>query len=489
MPSLFWTMAGSRQLSVAPSNSGVPFATYAATLSPSAWWRMGDASGNVTDSSGNARTLTAGGSGTTYGVAGWTGDGDKAVVLSGAGYWTLADAAWMDVGTADWSFSCALKTATAGLPAANMALLGHDGQGNTGEWAVHLTTFGQVQVRMNAASFNVLVSPSTLLFDANWHQLTVAVDRSALASVYIDGALYGTVDVSAQVAADLTNTRALWLGARSAVPALPFIGTLDEVLWWNGRLLTSTEAATLYSTRNGTTAPTTSQADTYRAWVLDAARATRAYYPMTEGSGTVMADLSSTANPGSYVGTPVVVAGPIVDTTAPRFDGAAQYATAPYTAQLSFGASQDFSIILWYNIAAGTWNFSEYLLGRSGGGNTDDYEVYTTGTGAFRSRFVGTNGASATLTSTSGTQDDDTWHMLVLAVDRDGNAAYYRDGVAYGSVAVSGVVADLTRTSALWLARRQATTGFWQGALGQVSVHATLLDAAAAAAGYAAAGY
>lgn len=63
---------------------------------PAAFWKLDDASGNPVDSSGNARTLTAGG-GLTYGALGLHGDGVGAIKPNGTtGYLTRTHEAWMN---------------------------------------------------------------------------------------------------------------------------------------------------------------------------------------------------------------------------------------------------------------------------------------------------------------------------------------------------------------------------------------------------------
>lgn len=230
-----------------PTGGAVPPATdyvdAVLALSPTAYWRLGDASGNATDSSGNGYTLTAGGT-PTYGAAGWTTDGDDAITFD-ADWFTLSDAAWMDVGTNDWSMSWVMKRS--GTPAAAEAILGHDGQGSAGEWALHLTAIStRFQVRCGAA-YNLNFTGT--VYDDVLHHFVLTCDRSADATLYLDGSSVGTVTISADVATDLTNTRALWMGARSATPSYPFVGTLDEVAFWNGTLLTSGNVSTIYGAR------------------------------------------------------------------------------------------------------------------------------------------------------------------------------------------------------------------------------------------------
>ena len=95
--------------------------TYAQTLiamAPTAYWRLGESSGNAADSSGNGYTLTAGGS-PTYSAAGWANGGDTAITFD-VDWFTASDAAWMDIGTGDWSVSWCMKRS--GTPATQMQI-------------------------------------------------------------------------------------------------------------------------------------------------------------------------------------------------------------------------------------------------------------------------------------------------------------------------------------------------------------------------------
>ena len=231
----------------APADASVPPATaYAAAvlaLSPTAYWRLGDASGNATDSSGNTHHLTAGGT-PTYGAAGWASDGNGAIAFD-ADWFSASNASWMNPGLSDWSLSWVMKHS--GTPSARRQILGHQGTGDAGEWGVQLETLSYRLILRADAAYSLDFSGT--VYDDAFHHFVVACDRSASATVYIDGSSAGTVDISSGVALDLTNSTSLFMGARSTSPSYPFVGTLDEVVFWNGYLVTSADAATLYGAR------------------------------------------------------------------------------------------------------------------------------------------------------------------------------------------------------------------------------------------------
>lgn len=213
-------------------------------LSPTGYWRMGEASGNLADSSGNGLSLTVTGS-PTYGATGWASDGDDAITLSGTQWFSRADEDAFDIGTNDYSLSWVMKRS--GTPSTEMTVFGHDGQGYDGEWDVHLSGLSNlIVVRVYNTGYNLFHTAT--LYDDALHHCVVTCDRSANAVLYVDGAAAGTADISAQVSADLTNARPFVLGG-AGDSYRPLTATLDEAVYWKTRLLTSGEVSTLYGAR------------------------------------------------------------------------------------------------------------------------------------------------------------------------------------------------------------------------------------------------
>src|SRR3990172_11850583 len=217
-----------------PAEGGQTYAEAVMALVPTAYWRLGEASGNLADSSGNSHTLTA--VGLTYDAAGWTGDSDGACTWGGSGdYASVADHADWDIGTADCSISWVLKRS--GTPVAEEAIIGHDNNGNAGEWGGFLSTSPNlIVVKPGAADFNL--THTATLYDDVLHHCTITFDRSGVATLYVDTVNAGSVDISAKVAVALDNATTLWVGARGAT-SWNLTGTLDELVFWQSRLLTS----------------------------------------------------------------------------------------------------------------------------------------------------------------------------------------------------------------------------------------------------------
>ena len=468
---LFWLQSLSSNPPPA-GGGGLTYAQHVATLSPTAYWRCGDASGSLTDSSGNGYDLTNVVGSTTYGVTGWTGDGDDAIQFDAAGdYFRQADANWMDVGTSDWSFSWVAKMSS--WPGAS-DIVAHDGGGTPGEWAVQYGgTTDQIAIR-TGATYTLISSVS--LADGDWHHCVVAVDRSGSATLYVDGSSAGTVDVSASVSSDLTNTSNIWVG-------YDLVAYIDEMVFWNNRLISSSEALAMYNAQNGTGGGgggggTPTQADTYAAEV--ATQSPVAYYKLNEGSGTTATDSSPSANHASFVGSPTLgVAGPFDGATAATFDDVAEYVIASGTTALDFSASDDFSLVVWIKIA--TWN-GGWIIAREGSGSYDDYELYCVGATTDKLSMRLIDAAETSVldvdSATTSALDDDAWHMVALAVDRNGNAQYYLDGSSYGSaIDVSGHQHELEGSGKdFFIARKGTANGELAATICQVSVHDKLLS-------------
>ena len=216
------------------------YADVMAATSPSAWWRMGEASGDLADSSSNSHTLTA--ANVTYGQTGWAGDGTDAVQADGStSYLRHADDADWDMGTGDFTVQFALKLAS--WPTVeDKYVIGHNGAGATGEWEIYLesTQTGAFKASVDAGNDYHLVADTTSVpADGDWHMYHFVWDRSASLTLYIDGtAQTDTEDISGTSSNDLTNTEWLYLVSR-APTSRNLACDIGEVAIWKGTALSS----------------------------------------------------------------------------------------------------------------------------------------------------------------------------------------------------------------------------------------------------------
>jgi hypothetical protein len=282
------------------------------------------------------------------------------------------------------------------------------------------------------------------------------------------------VDISAKSATDLSAASDLYLGISNT--SYPFGGSLQHVAYWKGTLVSGAQFATLYAARNGTGGGTTSQAETYAQATL--ALSPVAYYKLDEASGSVATDSSTTGNDATVHNSPTMgVAGPFEGASGFTLNGSSQWLQAPYSTALDFSASEDLSMVAW--IKQSTWD-GGWLIGRSGGGYYDDYELYSWTTNLFRFRI--TNAAETAQLEVSSaattTVADAAWHMVALTLDRDGNAQFYLDGSAYGTATdISAYQHALEgRSLPLYIGRSSSADSYLAGSICQVAVFPSALS-------------
>ena len=115
---LWWlqhmALAGSVAAGSAPASD---FGTAVAATSPSAYWRMDEASGNLVDATGNGHTLTTSGT-PTYEATGWASDG-ASITFGASDTFYMSSHADLNPGTGDWSVMWTMKHAS-GWPAAHV---------------------------------------------------------------------------------------------------------------------------------------------------------------------------------------------------------------------------------------------------------------------------------------------------------------------------------------------------------------------------------
>jgi hypothetical protein len=230
-----------------PPAPGSSFADAVLALSPTRYYRLGEPSGTTAvDETG---TQNASYENTpTLGVSGITTDGDTGITLASAStqYVTATDHADYDVGTNDWSLMLGLYYPSA-WPTLNEFLVIRDGF-NTGAWGFYVVggTNGLYRAYMSGSDYN-LTTGATGGYGA-WRFLGLSVDRSGNATLYIDGSSVATANVSGQVATDLQRTAPLYIGRYSGAGNY-LNGSVDEVAFWNGYLMTGSDWSTLQGAR------------------------------------------------------------------------------------------------------------------------------------------------------------------------------------------------------------------------------------------------
>jgi hypothetical protein len=103
---------------------------------------------------------------------------------------------------------------------------------------------GKIMFKLNTGGGSGCYSIYGSSVDTNWHHVAVVADRDANASVYIDGVLVNTTDVSAY-SASLSNSNPFRIGIYSTAVANMFNGSIDEIRMYN-RTLSASQIQLIY---------------------------------------------------------------------------------------------------------------------------------------------------------------------------------------------------------------------------------------------------
>lgn len=222
--------------------------------SPTAYWRMGEASGTaMTDSTGH-------GYGGTYSsvTLGQTGavPGDTAAAFNGSSSSAqVAHNAALNPGTGEYAIEMWAKfTGTTYGMAFGKFSTSSPFTGPTVffNYFNDVQTAGRIEFRDERTSGYWVDSASSGLNDGNWrHYIFQRRKVSTGPDVWkLEMYINGVLDASTTLATvkNLSNTEVTYVGSR---PAQYINGTFDEVAYYVGKALTPTEAANHYAARNG----------------------------------------------------------------------------------------------------------------------------------------------------------------------------------------------------------------------------------------------
>lgn len=222
------------------------FATTAAALSPSAWYRLNEATGATTfaDSSGNSHNGTVS-SGVTFQQTGLvTGDSNHSALFNGSSVDSqVAYGSWMDAPTAFSLFALSKTTTTSGT----QMMLSRD---------LILGAIRLWQMRLNAGVFEFVKIPGSVVVasapsgtaDGNIHDYGVTYDGSNI-RLYVDGV---KVTTTAAAGSFGTASAPLYLGllvSGTGGPSSCWNGTLDELMYKAGTVWADSVFAALHAAR------------------------------------------------------------------------------------------------------------------------------------------------------------------------------------------------------------------------------------------------
>lgn len=216
-----------------PYRFGTGYQSVVASQTPSLWWRMDAASGNVTDSSGNSRTGVATAT-LTYAQAGLSTYTDgQSIDSNKSGYLDVADFLGSTYTGNGFSIDCLFELDTLPTGGDYHGLCGRNGAtnawsmilrvGDTGEIEIRIVTMSGGGASRNAISAASVIAASTPYYvQAAW-QPTVGL------SLYVNGTSVASASFAQTTLRDDTTNKI------TALNALGYIidGKMDEFVFWN----------------------------------------------------------------------------------------------------------------------------------------------------------------------------------------------------------------------------------------------------------------
>ncbi len=329
-----------------------------------AYWKMDEASGNATDSSGNGFTLTN--SSVTY-TGGKFGNGGS---FSG-GTLTVADNSTLSVGNNSFTMSTWVKLASKG---GEQAIIGKYSTASQREYLLEYASANdrfifyvcQTGTVCTIVSANSLGSPTT----GTWYFITTWYDKTAgTINIQVNN---GGVDSAAQTSGAFDSTASFVIG-RLASNEIALSGNVDDTRMYN-RALSGDERANLYNWAPGPVG----------------------YWPMDEGSANTCAggtndscDSSGYGNDGAWNGnTTVNNKGKYGKATV--YDGNGDYTLVNDSNSLDLTTGLSLEAWVYPTSFSCSNTFCQIIMKNSG--NSLYYGILTNGTGNIGCQISGVSG-------------------------------------------------------------------------------------------------
>ena len=486
----------------APTHDTPELDVHAPTLPNSAgYWQFEDGSGATSfdDETANSNN------GSCTNCPDWTQGGMSggAYTYNGTNdYVDMGDQDSLDFGTSDFTLSAWIKTTSSASP---MIIAGK------------YNAFPLYNISMDSGVFNARIaydvdnsyfsSDGSAINNGAWHYVVAVFSRSGNMTRYVDGSVYGSaIDISGMQGMNIDNSNTFRVGA---TVGQYFAGSIDEVHVYN-RALTATEITAYYNayTTPGTSAYTTSSMDLSAKPVNiadhDSDTTTVIYNWKKNGSpiavlnmpfdsnvtsttADAVLDYSGNGNHGTLGGgtsgyaptwTSTGVKGGAYD-----FDGTDDYAKINYDSSIDF-TSSDFTTEAWIKtdsnsldqgiIGTGNpYNFggSGWALGYVAASTVLSFQI-NNGSGGNAYKFI-------TVSDLSGS-----WHHVAASVDRNGNAIMYLDGLAIGTLDVSGESGGSLGSNPLNIGKLGIGALYFDGKIDEVRIFGHILSAAQIAQNY-----
>ena len=198
------------------------------------------------ESSGTTCTDFVGGVNATYsgsptlGVSGPIAGTTSATFASASSqYASAADNAVFDLGTGNYSIELVFKVAAS--DAGIEYLMGHNGDGGAGDWAIRMQSL-LITARHEGTSYQ---DSTTNVGTGVWDHWVWTATRAGNGIWYRNGASSSTRDISGTSATSLTNTGTFYLARRATTGY--WDGTFAAAIIYKGVVLNSTQVAAHYA--------------------------------------------------------------------------------------------------------------------------------------------------------------------------------------------------------------------------------------------------
>lgn len=158
----------------------------------------------------------------------------------------------LNIGLSDWTYGCWFKLSNS-LP--TQGIFGKTSfRSFAGRYAIYIEN-SQLSTLLQPAGNNFLITTSITPYnDGNWHQILITIDRDSNMSMYTDGKLINSINISSASSVNMNSTDILCLGSYvnniGTTPSLPFNGSISTAQIYN-RVLTSKEILQNYEAKKG----------------------------------------------------------------------------------------------------------------------------------------------------------------------------------------------------------------------------------------------
>jgi titin len=372
------TVTATNQTGTGPASSS--YAQSIATLSPSAFWKLGDASGSTTaiDSSGNGHTATVVGTTNLLSPA-------NSIFSTGVGTWVNGYNATLTQSSAQ-SLNSTYSLATSSQAASNGGEIAGTQGGGFNQTGPGPASASAGNTYTGVASFRAATSPRSVI-------------------LYIDFFNSSGTQISQTQSTPIVDSTSGW--TQASVSAVAPSGTSSVGLIYD----------------IGDTLPSIGVASTSEVHYVDDAGIFQGPNTTWVPSGTQAGTQLGTVSPG---GAP--------SASSALFDGSTGYINTGYTP-----SGSALSVSVWFDpTSTQPFAYGNRIFSAGGGGSTSGIELYMNGTGGTITALMG-NGTTYVSTSSLTAPAANKWHLAVLSYNGS-TLSLYLDGVFQSSTALTGTV-------------------------------------------------